>query len=116
MEKESIYITDGTENAGLSLHTLHRGLERRPLECRPLKYRQYNKRQSGEKLPGSSFHVCCMANNIKNSILIVERTGILYILNPVYLQLENLVICNLCMRHRKIRDRCVVYNVQLYHK
>ena len=46
------------------LLTLHGGLECRPLECRPLKYRQYNKRQSGENVPGFSFHVCCMANNI----------------------------------------------------
>ena len=35
------------------------------------------------------------------------------ILNPVYLKLENRL---LYMRHRKIQDRRVVYNVQLYHK
>ena len=35
------------------------------------------------------------------------------ILNLVYLKLET---GYLYMRHRKIRDRRVVYNVQLYHK
>ena len=40
----------------------------------------------------------CMATYIKPGILKAGKTGYLY------------------MRHRKIRDRRVVYNVQLYHK
>ena len=40
----------------------------------------------------------CMATHIKPGILKAGKNGSLY------------------MRHRKIRDRRVVYNVQLYHK
>ena len=40
----------------------------------------------------------CMATHIKPVILKSGKIGYLY------------------MRHRKIRDRRVVYNVQLYHK
>ena len=84
MEKENICVPDGIKNAGFSLHYI-RGLECRPLECRPFKYRKYkyNQRQPGEGLPRYFFHVRCMANNMKNSMSIVERTDVFHILKLV---------------------------------
>ena len=49
-------------------------------------------------LKGFSSKMPCMATHIKPGILKAGKTGYLY------------------MRYRKIRDRRVVYNVQLYRK
>ena len=41
----------------------------------------------------TSFHVRGVANHIKTSMLVVERTGMLYILKLVFLQWKERVCC-----------------------
>ena len=72
MENKNIYFTDGIKNAGLSLH--HIGVQSAGLSNVGLLYID------------NTTSVRCMANHITTSMLIVERTGMFYLLKLVCLQ------------------------------